>query len=179
MDKKEFQEFCKNEFYRRGFKKVKKMYYLDGDKDLLCGIDLQKSYYGSCYYVNVNFFIKGFNPNLPYPTYYDVDIFSRILVMSKNLDKGEYYRTGQIEYEKYKESELRVYFDKAFDEWILPCIYEGTGYFVRLFNKPALKYGFDINPLREELILEFLNIRKDWRKAFQQVSVQKGSETEN
>lgn len=45
MDRKQFKEFCKNEFTERGFKKQRNMFYLTG-YDLLCGIDLQKSYYG-------------------------------------------------------------------------------------------------------------------------------------
>ena len=51
MDKKQFKEFCKNEFMKRGFKKNKNTFYLAGN-DLLCGIDLQKSNYGEIYYVN-------------------------------------------------------------------------------------------------------------------------------
>ena len=40
MDRKQFKEFCKNEFTERGFKKQRNMFYLTG-YDLLCGIDLQ------------------------------------------------------------------------------------------------------------------------------------------
>lgn len=51
MDKKQFKEFCQNEFKARGFKKQRNVFYLTG-RDLLCGIDLQKSNYGDVYYVN-------------------------------------------------------------------------------------------------------------------------------
>ena len=40
MDKKQFKEFCQNEFKARGFKKQRNVFYLTG-RDLLCGIDLQ------------------------------------------------------------------------------------------------------------------------------------------
>lgn len=59
MDKKQFKEFCKNEFKARGFKKQRNVFYLTGH-DLLCGIDLQKSNYGDVYYVNYYYFIGEF-----------------------------------------------------------------------------------------------------------------------
>lgn len=33
MTKQEFKDFCRQEFYKRGFKKVKNMYYFDGESD--------------------------------------------------------------------------------------------------------------------------------------------------
>lgn len=161
MDKKEFQEFCKNEFYTRGFQKVKKMYYLDGGKDVLCGIGLQESRYSNGYYVNVDFFFKGFNPSFPYPTDEDADIFKVITVMSKDTYEGEHYRTWLIKYEEYEQSDLKPYFDKEFEEWILPCIYEGTEYIVRSFKKCRAGYPFFIDELRKKAVLKFLNIYKN------------------
>lgn len=40
MNKKEFLEFCKKEFYKRGYKKVKRGYYLEGEADILSAIFL-------------------------------------------------------------------------------------------------------------------------------------------
>lgn len=42
MTKQEFKEFCHEEFTKRGFKKRRNMWYLQG-KGLLCGMYLQKS----------------------------------------------------------------------------------------------------------------------------------------
>ena len=41
MTKQEFKEFCHEEFTKRGFKKRRNMWYLQG-KGLLCGMYLQK-----------------------------------------------------------------------------------------------------------------------------------------
>ncbi len=125
MDKKEFKEFCKKEFIARGFKKQKNAYYLAG-RDLLCGINLQKSNYGDVYYVNYYYFIGNFENVANYPTHYESDIHGRIVVMSKKQTfQGKQFMTALVEYEEYTEDELRPFFDKEFEEKILPPIYCG------------------------------------------------------
>jgi len=125
MDKKQFKEFCKKEFQKRGFQKVKNTYYLPG-KDLICGIDLQKSNYGNEYYVNYFYFLENYQERVSYPPYQESDIQDRIVVMSKTQTfKGKHFLTAQIEYEEYAEDELRAFFDKDFNEKILPPIYKG------------------------------------------------------
>ena len=125
MDKKQFKEFCKKEFQKRGFQKVKNTYYLPG-KDLICGIDLQKSNYGNVYYVNYFYFLENYQERVSYPPYQESDIQDRIVVMSKTQTfKGKHFLTAQIEYEEYAEDELRAFFDKDFNEKILPPIYKG------------------------------------------------------
>ena len=84
MDKKQFKEFCQNEFKARGFKKQRNVFYLTG-RDLLCGIDLQKSNYGDVYYVNYYYFIGEFKNITDYPTHCESDIQGRIAVMSSCL----------------------------------------------------------------------------------------------
>lgn len=122
MDKNEFKTFCKKEFEARGFKKQKKAFYLVG-QDLLCGIDLQKSDYGDVYYVNYYYFIGEFKNITNYPTHYESDIQGRIGVMSRRQTfQGEQFMTAQVEYEEYTEDELRPFFDKEFEETILPPI---------------------------------------------------------
>lgn len=128
MDKKQFMAFCKKEFESRGFKKAKKTFYLLG-KDLLCGIELQKSNYSNSYYINYYFFLGEFNDTKDYPICYDLDVQDRILAMSKTQTvHGEHFLTSAIEYEEYTEEELRPYFDRAFEEKILPPIYQGKKY---------------------------------------------------
>ena len=128
MDRNEFKTFCKKEFEARGFKKQKNAFYLVG-QDLLCGIDLQKSNFGDVYYVNYYYFIGEFKNTKKYPTYYDSDIQGRIGVMSKGQTiQGKQFMTGQVEYEEYTEDELRPFFNKAFEEQILPPINRGKKY---------------------------------------------------
>ena len=135
MDKNEFKEFCKKEFEARGFKKQKNMFYLAGH-DVLCGICLQKSNYGDVYYVNYCYFIGDFEGVKKYPTYYESDIQSRVLAMSKTSTVGgEHFITSQIEYEEYTEDELRPYFDKEFEERILPPVYQGKKYILDNLGK--------------------------------------------
>ena len=58
------------------------------------------------------------------PDYYDSDIEERILAMSKTKTvHGKCFLTAMIEYEEYTEDELRPYFDKEFEERILPPVY--------------------------------------------------------
>lgn len=135
MDKNEFKEFCKNEFVKHGFKKIKKYFYLVGS-DILCGMDLQRSDYGSIYYVNFFFCIGDYKSSTVFPTYYESDVDGRILVMSKTQrNKGHTFMTSMIEYEEYTENELRPYFEKEFEERILPPIYHGRKYILDNLNK--------------------------------------------
>jgi len=135
MDKKQFKEFCKNEFLKRGFKKQKNAFYLTGN-DLLCGIDLQKSKYGDVYYVNYYYFIGKFENITNYPTCYESDIQGRIVVMSKEQTfQGKQFMTVQIEYEEYREDELRHFFEQEFEGKILPPIIQGKKYVLDNLNK--------------------------------------------
>lgn len=142
MNKNQFKEFCKKEFESRGFRKVKNAFYLSG-QDLLCGIDLQKSNYGNVYYVNYYYFIENFKNIASYPTHYESDIQGRVAVMSrKQTYQGECFVTAQIEYEEYTEDELRPFFNKEFEETILPPIYQGKKYILENLNK---KYFLTLN----------------------------------
>lgn len=135
MDKKQFREFCKIEFKARGFKKQRNVFYLTGH-DLLCGIDLQKSNYGEVYYVNYYYFIGDFENITDYPTHYESDIQGRIVVMSrKQTFQGKQFMTAQVEYEEYTEEELRSFFDKEFEERILPPIHKGKKYILDNLGK--------------------------------------------
>lgn len=135
MDKNEFKAFCKNEFEARGFKKKKNMFYLTG-RDLLCGIYLQKSNYGDIYYINYCYFIGEFEDIKNYPTHYESDIQERVLAMSKTSTvRGKHFITSQIEYNEYTEDELRSYFDKEFEERILPPVYQGKKYILDNLGK--------------------------------------------
>lgn len=126
MTKEEFREFCHSEFIQRGFKKKKNMYYLKG-KDLLAGLYLQKSM-AEAYYVEFDFFIGEFNDMILYPTTYEADIHRRIMVLSKDTIKGEKFLDAMIEYKRYSVEEIKPYFDKTFDEYIMPPILDGKKY---------------------------------------------------
>ena len=135
MEKKEFVEFCGNEFKKHGFKKGKKYFYMVG-KDLLCGMDLQKSNYGNVYYVNFFYFIGDYSASTILPTHYESDIQGRILAMSKTQTyQGERFMTALIEYEEYAEDELQVFFDKEFKEKVLPPITQGKKYILDNLGK--------------------------------------------
>ena len=128
MDKKQFKEFCQNEFKARGFKKQRNVFYLAGH-DLLCGIDLQKSNYGDVYYVNYFYFIGAFKNITDYPTPYESDIEGRITVMSrKSTFQGKQFMTALIEYGEYTEEELRPFFERALEEEILPPVNRGKSF---------------------------------------------------
>lgn len=125
MTKQEFKEFCHEEFTKRGFKKRRNMWYLQG-KGLLCGMYLQKSM-SEAFYVEYDFFFGDFSNVKKYPTIYDSDVYKRIGVLTKE-DK---MLTGLIDYELYTPDELRPYFDKAFEEHIMPAIHYGKSYILK------------------------------------------------
>ena len=111
------------------------MFYLTG-RDLLCGIYLQKSNYGDIYYINYCYFIGEFEDIKNYPTHYESDIQERVLAMSKTSTvRGKHFITSQIEYNEYTEDELRSYFDKEFEERILPPVYQGKKYILDNLGK--------------------------------------------
>lgn len=132
MTKEEFKKFCEEQFYNKGFVKAKKMYYLDRGKDILCGVDLQKSNFGNTYYVNVCFFVKSYIGKDKYPSYLEADFYRRIMVMSKKqMYQGDVFMSPQIEYEEYENEELEMYFQQNFDEWIMSAIEEGEEYILK------------------------------------------------
>ena len=135
MDIKQFKNFCKKEFELRGFKKIKKTFYLVG-KDLLCGIELQKSNYSNSYYINYYFFLGKFDDTNDYPVCYDLDVQGRMVAMSKTQTvRGKHFLTSAIEYEEYTEEELRPYFDRAFEEEILPPVNHGKSFILDNLGK--------------------------------------------
>lgn len=137
MDKTEFLDFCEREFLKRGFIKVKKSYYLDGPRDITCGIFLQKSNFGSCYYINIGFFIKEQESPAKYPSYYEMDIDGRMQIHSRHGI------TSQIDYEDYCEEDLSADFEKAFNTRILPPITEGKSFILKNIGK---LYTLTTNP---------------------------------
>lgn len=125
MNKADFKDFCHDEFTKRGFKKHKSTYYLESSHGLLCGLTLQGSY-GAAYYINCDFFIGNYSNPKEYPSQYDSDLYHRaISVLSKDTYKGEYFMTPLIEYKRYTLEELRPYFERAFDECIMPPLLKG------------------------------------------------------
>lgn len=134
MEREEFRIFCHDEFVRRGFKKRKQMYYFQG-KGILCGLSLQKSI-AEAYYINCDCFIGDFSNMKSYPSMYDSDYYFRICVLSKDTIYGEHFMEACIEYKLYTQEELRKYFDKAFEEHIMPIV---------VIGKEALLKEIEIN----------------------------------
>lgn len=125
MNKTEFLDFCEREFLKRGFVKVKKSYYLDGPRNIVCGIFLQKSNFGACYYINYGFYIKEQENLAKYPSYYEMDIDGRIQIHSKHGI------TAQIDYVDYCDADLSEDFEAAFNTRILPPIMEGKSFILK------------------------------------------------
>lgn len=130
MDKDEFKEFCHAEFIKHGFQKKRSMYYRDGNDGIQCGIWLKKSSYGSTYGVMILYFIDQSTMTSKYPSHTEYDLIGYIEVMSKITDKGKHFLTGSIDYELYTKEELTPYFEKAFNEFILPSVNVGKPFLV-------------------------------------------------
>lgn len=152
MDSKEFKKFCKDEFTKRGFRKVKSDFYCQGN-GVLCSLYLQHSDFGPMYYLNFYFYIGDFTGK-EYPSRYDYDFYGRIAFMSKTstINGGKTFLGGLIEYNYYTEDELRLYIDKGFEEKISPILEHGKEEIVSLLEQKMCH----ANILREEETLDKL-----------------------
>lgn len=130
MEKLEFKKFCYHQFKKHGFQKIKNRYYLKGKDNIICVLELQKSDYGSYYYINYDYYINP--PVAPEMlSSYISDLIGRILIFSKN----DYAVIGAaIEYEKYTEEELIADFDDYFNKVIIPPIKIGKTILVKYLN---------------------------------------------
>ena len=136
MNSKDFKRFCDGYFKSKGFIRVKNTYYYNGVKGVLCAVELQKSNYGSSYYVNYYFFLGSFTDIANYPSRYEFDIEGRIGVMSKTQKKnGKEFLTVQIEYEEYSVEELSLVFNEEFETKILPPVKFGKKYLIDNLKK--------------------------------------------
>ncbi len=136
MNKNEFKTFCKKEFEEQKFKKFKNNYYFIGEKNVSCKLSLQKSRFGSIYYVNYDFFLGEYTSfeSIQNADFSDID--GRFTVMSKKSTiQGKNFITGEIEYEEYDEKTLKPFFDKCFNDIIFPPINHGKKYILDNLNK--------------------------------------------
>ena len=153
MDSKEFKKFCKDEFTKRGFRKVKNDYCCQGN-GVLCRLNLQHSRFGPDYYINIYFYIGDFSDK-EYPILDEYDFYGRFTAMSKmTTEKGKTFLCSQIEYTYYTEDELRPYIEMSFNQKICPVLEHGKKEIIPLLEKKK----FFTNVFREE---ETLNKLKD------------------
>lgn len=123
MDKIEFKVLCNKMLYKYRFTKNKYGYYIEND-DYFLSIFLQKSDYGLCYYVNVCYSVKGYNTKIPnIKGEWDSDFRSRIAFPF--LDGSDRKLSSMLELDKFQVEDIEPYFDKAFEEWILPIFHGG------------------------------------------------------
>ena len=145
MTTQEFKAFCHDEFIKRGFVKKKSAYYLKGEDNVLCSLDIQISQYGGgAGYINVAYHIGRFDDPKLYPAKNKGDLDGRICVWSKRTYKGEHFWDALIDYTNvYSIEELKYYFDKNFEEWIMPPIFEGRKRLLEMFNVHVSVTAFD------------------------------------
>ena len=125
MTKDEYKKFCHEEFEKHGFRKTRGMYYRNSQHDLLCALKLQGSFDTGCY-INCYYFIGKFENPKEYPKREEYDLYGRpVNVPSKDTYRGQYFMTPLIVYKHYTKEEIKPYFDKAFEEVIMPPIMSG------------------------------------------------------
>ena len=123
MTKEEFCQFCHDLFINRGFrKKGKNRYYLNGDKRILCCIELQKSICEG-YYLNYHYFIGSFRFVKDFPSPYapHFAVYSRIVVPQKDPSMAKHDpKTVLIEYGFYTEEDLLFPLNQWLDKLVIP-----------------------------------------------------------
>ncbi len=131
MTKDDFKKLCWSIFKEYGFRKQKKYFYFEGNSNIECYIDLQKSDYGDAFYINCSFGVKNYFAGSGFAVN-NIVCFNRIQVMSIRMhnDAGDCIRTQMIFYEDYTDEQLSSYIKLALDEWVMPPLVKGGVYIV-------------------------------------------------
>ncbi|HAO61384.1 MAG TPA: hypothetical protein DCQ90_05465 [Erysipelotrichaceae bacterium] len=123
MEMIEFKNLCAKSFGNYGLIKRKKGYFMEND-DFILSIFLQKSNFSMSYYINVGYSVKGYNmiiPDIKDET--DQDFGYRIRFPYKDGTEVKYGYALKLK--DFDTVEIEPYFDKAFEEWILPIFHGG------------------------------------------------------
>ncbi len=123
MDMIEFKNLCAKSFGNYGLEKRKKGYFMENN-DFLLSIFLQKSNFSMSYYINVGYSIKGYNMKIPdINDESDQDFSYRIRFPFKDGTEVKYAYVLKLK--DFDIVDIEPYFDKAFEEWILPIFVGG------------------------------------------------------
>lgn len=136
MTKDDFKKLCWSIFKEYGFRKQKKYFYFEGNSNIECYIDLQKSDYGESFYINCSFCVKNYFAGSAF-VLENIVCFNRIQVMSVSMrdDAGGCFLTQMIVYKDYTDEEISRYLRQALDEWIMPPLAKGGAYIVENEDK--------------------------------------------
>ncbi len=128
MNKDEFKKLCSESFIQHGFKKRKKWFYNQGQSNIFCAADLQRSDYSEAYYINCSFLTNG-KCDCAIEPYF----FRRVKVKSVSMHNalGLRFMTDMIIIADYTPEEMLNYLNAAFDEWIMPTLTKGAGFVLR------------------------------------------------
>lgn len=152
MNRDELKAFCREELVRHGFRKKGPMYFLEGERGILCGIWLKFSQFGPSCGMMTYYYIGEYASPAAYPTRYEYDLVGSIEVLSKVTDKGKRFLTGWIDYEQYSAEELRPYVEKALEETVLPAVGLGAAFLARRITDLRVHHTKEKTEILEKLL---------------------------
>lgn len=128
MNKDEFKKLCSESFIQHGFIERKGRFYYQGQSNIFCAADLQRSDYSEAYYINFSFLTKSECAAAIEPYF-----FRRVKVKSVSMHNplGLRFMTDMIIIADYTPEEMLNYLNAAFDEWIMPTLTKGAGFVLR------------------------------------------------
>lgn len=145
MNKDEFKKLCSESFIQHGFIERKGRFYYQGQSNIFCAADLQRSDYSEAYYINCSFLTNG-KCDCAIEPYF----FRRVKVKSVSMHTalGLRFMTDMIVIADYTPEEMLNYLNAAFDEWIMPTLMLGAEFVLKHKDKYIFPH---IDPALTEL----------------------------
>lgn len=123
MNNTEFKKIVQESTSKYGFQYCKKKYYCDLDNVIIV-INLQKSDFNNCYYINCGFCIKDIHYEIQYPNCNKCDITSRFV---NAMNKDEY------RLDKLNAEELVMSLEENIKKFIVPVNHDEISKFLNCF----------------------------------------------
>lgn len=139
MEKKLFIRVFSNELMNHGFEKKKGAWWKFGP-DVVCGLELQKSDFSECFYLNLGISLRKLSPDD------DLKINKcHIQISADRLISGESFESFNRALRSELEGFDDVVFLKILDQEILPLV-------DKFLNLPSLKLAYKLGAFKAALI---------------------------
>ena len=126
-----FKQICKTVLVEYKFIKKGNNYFLSGNQNILCRVNLQRGQFGEYYYINCDFYLIDKHASHDWAHEYPDAHTHRMRILSKGscVDReGNHYLTDSIEYEEYSKEEFAIVLKEFVEMIILPPVSEGIDY---------------------------------------------------
>lgn len=132
MNNAEFRALCSDCFKQHGFVKRKNRFIHQGQSDIFCVADLQRSDYSEAYYINCSFLTKSECVAAIEPYF-----LRRVKVKSVSIHNalGRRFLTDMLVIADYTPEQMQKFLNDAFDDWIMPTLRDGAEFVLKHKDK--------------------------------------------